>query len=31
VVKGSWLDKMLARKSRMLVTVALTNKMARVV
>jgi transposase len=28
---GSWLAKMLARKPRMLVTVALANKMARVV
>jgi transposase len=29
--KGSWLARMLARKPRMLVTVALANKMARVV
>jgi transposase len=29
--KGSWLEKMLARKPRMLVTVALANKMARIV
>ena len=29
--KGSWLDQMLARKSRMVVTVALANKMARIV
>lgn len=28
---GSWLERMLARKPRMLVTVALANKMARVV
>jgi transposase len=28
---GSWLDRMLARKPRMLVTVALANKMARIV
>jgi len=27
--KGSWLDRMLAKKPRMLVTVALANKMAR--
>jgi transposase len=30
-VKGSWLEQMLARKPRMLVTVALANKMARIV
>lgn len=29
--KGSWLERMLARKPRMLVTVALANKMARIV
>jgi transposase len=29
--KGSWLAQMLARKPRMLVTVALANKMARIV
>ena len=29
--KGSWLEQMLARKPRMLVTVALANKMARIV
>ena len=29
--KGSWLAKMLARKPRMLVTVALANKTARIV
>jgi transposase len=29
--KGSWLEQMLARKPRMLVTVAFANKMARVV
>ena len=29
--KGSWLDQMLARKPRMLVTVALANKMARII
>jgi hypothetical protein len=29
--KGSWLEQMLARKPRILVTVALTNKMARIV
>ena len=29
--RGSWLEQMLARKSRMLVTVALANKMARIV
>ena len=28
--KGSWLGQMLARKPRMLVTVALANKMARI-
>jgi transposase len=28
---GSWLKRMLARKPRMLVTVALANKMARIV
>ena len=28
---GSWLDQMLARKPRMLVAVALANKMARIV
>ena len=28
---GSWLAQMLARKPRMLVTVALANKMARIV
>ncbi len=28
--KGSWLEQMLARKPRMLVTVALANKMARI-
>ena len=28
---GSWLEGMLARKPRMLVTVALANKMARIV
>lgn len=28
---GSWLESMLARKPRMLVTVALANKMARTV
>ena len=27
--KGSWLEKMLARKPRMLVAIALANKMAR--
>jgi transposase len=31
VPRGSWLDQMLARKPRMLVTVALANKMARIV
>ena len=30
-VKGSWLEQMLARKPRMLMTVALANKMARIV
>jgi len=30
-VKGSWLEQMLARKPRMLVMVALANKMARIV
>ena len=29
--KDSWLEQMLARKPRMLVTVALANKMARIV
>jgi transposase len=29
--KGSWLDQMLARKPRMLITVALANKMARII
>ena len=29
--QGSWLEQMLARKPRMLVTVALANKTARVV
>jgi transposase len=29
--KGSWLEQMLARKPRMLITVALANKMARIV
>jgi transposase len=29
--KGSWLEGMLARKPRMLVTVALANKIARIV
>jgi transposase len=29
--KGSWLEQMLARKPRLLVTVALANKMARIV
>ena len=29
--EGSWLAKMLARKPRMLVTVALANKTARIV
>jgi transposase len=29
--KGSWLEGMLARKPRMLVTVALANKTARIV
>ena len=29
--EGSWLAQMLARKPRMLVTVALANKMARIV
>src|SRR5215471_1760814 len=29
--KGSWLEQMLARKLRMLVTIALANKMARIV
>ncbi len=29
--KGSWLEQMLGRKPRMLVTVALANKMARIV
>src|SRR5262249_3188578 len=29
--KGSWLEQMLARKPRILVTVALANKMARIV
>ena len=29
--KGSWLERMLARKPRMLVTVALANKTARIV
>ena len=29
--KGSWLERMLARKPRMLVTVAVANKMARIV
>jgi transposase len=29
--RGSWLEQMLARKPRMLVTVALANKMARIV
>ncbi len=29
--KGSWLEQMMARKPRMLVTVALANKMARIV
>ena len=29
--KGSWLEQMLARRPRMLVTVALANKMARIV
>jgi transposase len=28
--KGAWLEQMLARKPRMLVTVALANKMARI-
>ena len=31
VPAGSWLARMLARKPRMLVTVALANKMARIV
>ena len=29
ISKGSWLAKMLARKPRMLVAIALANKMAR--
>ena len=29
--KGSWLEQMLARKPRMLVTVALANKTARII
>ena len=29
--KGSWLEQMLARKPRMVVTVALANKMARII
>jgi hypothetical protein len=29
--KGSWLAQMLARKPKMLVTVALANKMARII
>jgi len=29
--QGSWLEQMLTRKPRMLVTVALANKMARIV
>ena len=29
--RGSWLEQMLARKPRMLVTVALANKTARIV
>ena len=29
--KGSWLEQMLARNPRMLVTVALANKTARIV
>lgn len=29
--KGSWLEQMLTRKPRMLVTAALANKMARIV
>jgi transposase len=29
--KGSWLDQILARKPRILVTVALANKMARII
>jgi len=29
--KGSWLEQMLARKPRMLVTVALANRMARII
>ena len=29
--KGSWLEQMLARKPRMLVTVALANQMARII
>jgi hypothetical protein len=29
--RGSWLEQMLARKPRMLVTAALANKMARIV
>jgi len=29
--RGSWLEQMLARKPRMLVTVALANKIARIV
>ena len=29
--KGTWLAQMLARKPKMLVTVALANKMARIV
>jgi transposase len=29
--KGSWLEQMLARKPRMLVTVAVAKKMARIV
>ena len=29
--KGSWLEQMMARKPRMLVTVALANKTARII
>ena len=31
ILQGSWLERMLARKPRMLVAIALANKMARVI
>jgi transposase len=31
IPEGSWLDRMMARKPRMLVAIALANKMARAI